>query len=171
MFCKNRGEQCCLGGCPSTTTLHNKPSTTTTQKKSGGVNVTLASTQNIVCTFVKTESLWSPDMPWDGSYVCRGSVTLDFHGLTFPENRRIILRMKDGSDDGEFSDYQARANTPLNKVTFTYSRIGGDYFQKSKPPCPAKKLSGVLQVSEAVPDIENPFPTQNLNINIPSSCN
>jgi len=79
MFCIEQGKQCCLGGDCSGNGTTNNP-TNPTQP-----NITLSSSPKVVCTFHKTESLWSPDMPWDGSYVCNGTVTFDFHGMAFED--------------------------------------------------------------------------------------
>ncbi len=111
-------------------------------------------------------------MPWDGSYVCTGTVTFDFHGLTFTTDKTLKLYVENSqtsSTGDDFDEYEAPANTPMNQATFTYTAIGGDYFQKNKPDCPAKELNG-LRLVEKIPDIENPFPTQEFNITIPAVC-
>ncbi|MDD5148621.1 MAG: hypothetical protein PHH08_04125 [Candidatus ainarchaeum sp.] len=165
MFCIPEGQECCLGGiCSGQGT---EPPVTPTEP-----DITLVSEPKIVCTFQRTESLWSPDMPWDGSYVCRGTVKFDFHGLKFSTNKTFKLYVENGKQmmTGDvFNEYRAPANTPIGEVTFTYAAIGGDYFQKNKPACPAEELSG-LRLVEKIPDIEEPFPTQEFDVAIPASC-
>jgi len=123
----------------------------------------------IICVFEKSD-LWSPQMPWDGSYICRGSIILDFHGLTFSENRTFKLDIEPTPENSGFSEYEAKANIPINKVTFKFSQVGGDYFQKNKPACPVTEIKGKLKLFETVPDIEKPFPTQYFDIDLPASC-
>ena len=163
MFCKPIGEECCIGGvCPEKGTITNPDEP----------EITLDSVSDVICTFQKTESLWSPDMPWDGSYVCRGSVTLDFHGLEFSSSKTLNLYIENNSSDStgnNFDEFYAQAGTPINQVTFHYASIGGDYFQKNQPPCPAPSLEG-LRLVEKIPDVEDPFPTQTFDVTISSEC-
>lgn len=131
--------------------------------------ISVLSPQKIICKFERSD-LWSPQMPWDGSYICGGSLTFDFHGLTFPEGRTFMLKIDPQPENSDFSSYDAEANVPINQITFDYSQVGGDYFQKNQPPCPVTKLAGTLTIFEAVPDIENPFPSQEFNIDTPVYC-
>lgn len=150
---------------------------TTTEKKTFNVDVTVVSAPNLICTFQRTEVLWSPEMPWDGSYVCRGAVTLDFHGLTFSSDRTLRISEEELPEapgaaglPGDFEDFAAKANTPINQVTFNYIRIGGDYFQKDKPDCPTVPEIKKLRLYDLIPDVENPFPTQKFDVDIKMTC-
>jgi hypothetical protein len=166
MFCIEEGAECCIGGICGTSPPDNPP------VNPGQPDITLVSEPTIVCTFQRTESLWSPDMPWDGSYVCTGTATFDFHGLTFSTDKTLKLYVENGKEmmTGDvFDEYYAQANTPINEVTFAYAAIGGDYFQKNKPDCPAQELSG-LRLVERIPDIEDPFPTQEFDVTMTASC-
>ena len=170
MFCRPIGEQCCFGGvCPTANNNGNDNGGDEPKIPEEKINITFESAKNIVCAFEKSD-LWSPQMAWDGSYICRGSLTFDLHGATFPEDRTLRFDIDPRPDYADFGEYEAAANTPINKITIQYSDVGGDYFQSNKPQCPAKNLAGKVRMFEAVPDVERPFPTQYFNVNIPASC-
>ena len=162
MFCVDQGKKCCLGGvCPEDTTID----------QPNQIDITMVSSPDMVCTFSKSD-LWSPEMAWDGSYVCSGTVTLDFHGLILTEDKTLRLRAKSVSIDisgPELSDFDAKANTPINQIIFHYNQIGGDYFQSNNPGCPNLEIQG-LELIELIPSVESPFPKQNFDVTISSTC-
>jgi len=161
MFCIPEEKTCCIAGeCEKGVT-----------EPTGKVSVTLVSASDLVCAFQKSE-LWFPEMPWDGSYICTGTVTLDFHGLTFSDDRtlRLAYDIPDGDMLGGFDDVRAQADVPLNEVAFKYSRIGGDYFQKDQPPCPSTPTLDRLKLIDLIPSVENPFPAQYFDVNVKMSC-
>jgi len=162
MFCIPEGQKCCIAG---------ECEMNQTQPQSNQVSVTLVSAMDLACAFQKSE-LWFPEMPWDGSYICTGTVTLDFHGLTFSEGRtfRLTYDIPDGDEFGGFEDVRAQAGVPLNEVTFAYSRVGGDYFQKNQPPCPSTPALNKLKLIDLIPDVEKPFKAQYFDVNVKMSC-
>jgi hypothetical protein len=160
MFCIPEGQKCCIAG---------QCEMNQTQPQSNKISVTLVSASDLVCAFQKSD-LWFPEMPWDGSYVCTGAVTLDFHGLTFSDDRTLQLAYDIPDEPGVFDDYYAQAGVPLNEVTFDYSRIGGDYFQKEQPPCPSTPVLDRLKLIDLIPSVEKPFPMQYFDVNVKMSC-
>ena len=169
MNCRPIGERCCLGGCPPENSVSPTPTPTPAPNNTVNITMNFPSGDGIVCTFKKND-LWSPQVPWDGSYICKGSVTFNFHGLTFLEDRTLKLIINPSPDYAGFSDFEANANVPINEVTFKYSQVGGDYFQQDTPVCPATELRGKLQLFEAIPDLNRPFPKQYFDIDLPAAC-
>lgn len=157
-----------LSGCASPT-----PKSDGNKETLPTLNPTFVSGNSITCVFEKAD-LWSPEMPWDGSYICTGSVIIDFGGVSLPKGTTMQLVAKNiPINDLEntayaFDKLSISSSSPLNKATFKYSTTSMEYFEKNRPQCPGNSINGLtLTVSNSALTASAKY---NLAATIPIVC-
>jgi hypothetical protein len=128
------------------TTPSPTPEVTPTPTPTAAAGVSLVSAAPVTCVFEYSDLIAAP---YDGAYVCSGSIVVDFGGISVKPGNSLTLYAKSMDFYSEFktneylNEMDITSANPIHQMTVEYAFGGHAEFRNDKPPCPSTQIKGL----------------------------